>query len=292
MFYLEASGNLTDAAKTWKDKIWSWSTDMSMWEHVLMTALRILIIVVLTRVFIKVIFKIIDTSLRRRETSRINVNARRFITAGELLKNVVSVAGNFVMMMLLLAEIGINLTPLLTGAGVLGLAIGFGAQSLVKDVITGFFIILEDQFAVGDVIQTGNLKGTVEIIGLRTTRLISWKGEVHIIPNGLITTVTNFSLNNALAVVDIPVSNQYRVEDITSLLRTSMNDLNEATDYVTKAPHVLGLQSVTTSEYVIRISGECIPGKRAELERLIQAYAKEAMEKTDSALQEQVQAKA
>lgn len=105
------------------------------------------------------------------------MNPRRLITVGELLKNVTSITSNFIMVMLVLGEIGYDLAPLLAGAGVLGLAIGFGAQSLVKDVITGFFIILEDQFAVGDVIQTGSLKGTVEIIGLRSTRLVSWTGR-------------------------------------------------------------------------------------------------------------------
>ena len=99
----------------------------------------------------------------------------------------------------------------------LGLAIGFGAQSLVKDIISGFFIILEDHFAVGDVIQTGSYKGTVEVIGLRSTRILSWTGEVHIIPNGSITQVTNFSIHNTLAVVDISIAYE---EDLERRLRS------------------------------------------------------------------------
>ena len=105
------------------------------------------------------------------------VNPRRFVTIGELLKNATSITCNFIMILLLLSEINVQVGPLLASAGVLGLAIGFGAQGLVKDVITGFFIILEDQFAVGDVIQTGTFKGTVEVIGLRTTKLVSWQGK-------------------------------------------------------------------------------------------------------------------
>ncbi|GJM68402.1 hypothetical protein HMSSN036_06180 [Paenibacillus macerans] len=102
------------------------------------------------------------------------MNPRRLVTVGELMKNITSITANFILLMLVLGEIGFELGPLLAGAGVLGLAIGFGAQALVKDVISGFFIILEDQFAVGDVIQTGSYKGTVEMIGLRSTRLVSW----------------------------------------------------------------------------------------------------------------------
>ncbi|MNK97029.1 putative MscS family protein YkuT [compost metagenome] len=279
-----AANQAVQAALTWKAKIWDWFTNIDMWENVLFSCIRIVVIMVLTRLFIKIIFKFIDHSLQRHEESRINVNPRRFVTVGELLKNVISIASNFVMVMLLLGEFGVNLAPLLAGAGVFGLAVGFGAQSLVKDVITGFFIILEDQFAVGDVIQTGTLKGTVEIIGLRTTRLVSWTGEVHIIPNGMITNVTNYSLNNALAVVDIPISNKRKLDDSLDILRKSMNELKENTEALANVPNVLGVQSITTSEYVVRIVGECLPGKRSEVEREIQTYAKEALDEAEGEL--------
>lgn len=185
------------------------------------------------------------------------------------------------MVMLVLGEMGFELAPLLAGAGVLGLAIGFGAQSLVKDVITGFFIILEDQFAVGDVIQTGTLKGTVEIIGLRSTRLVSWTGEVHIIPNGMITNVTNFSVGTALAVVDLPFSNTKKLEGCVELLQGAMQRLKEEQGQIPQVPSVLGIQSLTASEYVLRIAVECPPSIRAEVERQIQTYAKEALEQDE-----------
>lgn len=166
----------------------------------------------------------------------------------------------------------------MAGAGVLGLAIGFGAQALVKDVISGFFIILEDQFAVGDVIQTGSYKGTVEMIGLRSTRLVSWTGEVHIIPNGSITNVTNYSIGNALAVVDLTFSQTRRLEESMELLKAAMEKLKQSHPEFSQAPNVLGIQSMSSSEYVIRIAAECSPSKRTEVERLIQTFAKEAME--------------
>lgn len=282
--YFAAEENALQEALSLKDKVWDWFTNMEMWQHVLFSTIRIIIIMVLTRLFIKLVFKFIDHSLSRHEESRINVNPRRFVTVGELLKNVISIASNFVMIMLLLQEFGVNLAPLLAGAGVIGLAVGFGAQSLVKDVITGFFIILEDQFAVGDVIQTGTLKGTVEIIGLRTTRLVSWTGEVHIIPNGMITNVTNYSLNNAMAVVDIPLSNQKKLDESLDVLRKSMQELKDNTDTLMNVPNVLGIQSITASEYVVRIVAESLPGNRAELERQIQTYAKEALEEVEAKL--------
>ncbi|MGP0585515.1 mechanosensitive ion channel family protein [Paenibacillus timonensis] len=275
---------IQDAAKTvntWRDNIWNWFTDMDMWTNVLYAGIKIIIIFVLTRLFVHIVFRLIDRSLQKREKSRLQMNPRRLITVGELLKNVTSITSNFIMVMLVLGEIGYDLAPLLAGAGVLGLAIGFGAQSLVKDVITGFFIILEDQFAVGDVIQTGSLKGTVEIIGLRSTRLVSWTGEVHIIPNGMITNVTNFSVGTALAVVDLPFSNTRKLEGAVELLQGAMQRLSEEQEQIPQVPSVLGIQSLTASEYVIRIAVECPPAVRADVERQIQTYAKEALEQAE-----------
>ncbi|MGG3452892.1 putative MscS family protein YkuT [compost metagenome] len=277
----EVIQDAAETVNTWRDHIWNWFTDMDMWTNVLYAGIKIIIIFVLTRLFVHIVFRLIDRSLQKREKSRLQMNPRRLITVGELLKNVTSITSNFIMVMLVLGEIGYDLAPLLAGAGVLGLAIGFGAQSLVKDVITGFFIILEDQFAVGDVIQTGSLKGTVEIIGLRSTRLVSWTGEVHIIPNGMITNVTNFSVGTALAVVDLPFSNTRKLEGAVELLQGAMQRLSEEQEHIPQVPSVLGIQSLTASEYVIRIAVECPPAVRADVERQIQTYAKEALEQAE-----------
>lgn len=279
---LQQSTGVIDEAMSFKNKVWDWLTNTGMWETVLFSALRILLILILTRFVIKLLFRVIDRSLERQEKGRMQVNPRRFITVGELLKNVVSFAGNFVMVMLILGELGVQLAPLIAGAGVLGLAIGFGAQNLVKDVITGFFIILEDQFAVGDVVQIGTLKGTVEMIGLRSTRLVSWTGEVHIVPNGSITNVTNYSIGTALAVVDLPFSNSRKLEDTIELLKKAMLELKDSSSLANRVPTVLGVQSLTASEYVIRIAADCPPGVRADLEREIQMYAKESLEEEEA----------
>lgn len=275
-------GDTAEAAKKWTDGVVSWFTNMDMWEHFMWSALRIILIFLLTRILVRIVYRIIDRSLERKEKGRLQVNPRRLVTVGELLKNMISVISNFIMVLIVLGELGFQLGPLIAGAGVLGMAIAFGAQSLVKDVITGFFIILEDQFAVGDVIQTGALKGTVEMIGLRSTRLVSWTGEVHIIPNGMITNVTNYSIGTALAVVDLPFSNTRKLEDSIELLEKAMLDLKEKHEEIEQVPNVLGIQSLTASEYVIRIAVECQPGARSEAERLIQMYAKGALEQEES----------
>lgn len=279
---IDSPEEVFEAAITWKDKLWAWATNIDMWEMVLFSALRIILIFVLTRIFIRIIYRVIDRSLEKRQNSRLKVNPRRFVTVGELLKNITWITSNFIMGMLVLGEFGFQLAPLLAGAGVLGLAIGFGAQSLVKDVITGFFIILEDQFAVGDVIQTGSLKGTVEMIGLRSTRLVSWTGEVHIIPNGMITNVTNYSLNNAMVIIDFPFSNDKKLDESISLLKKAMLKMKEDHPNTPEMPHVLGVQSLSASEFVVRIVMECMPAAREEMERQIQTYVKQALEEAET----------
>lgn len=262
-----------------KDIVWRFITDSEMWSTFLFVIMKIVIIFMITRIFIRVINKIIDKSMQQKgDNGRFRLNTRRLTTVGELLKNITNIVFNFILIMLVLSQMGINLGPLIAGAGVLGLAVGFGAQSLVKDVITGFFIIFEDQFAVGDVIQTGTFKGTVEMIGLRTTRLVSWKGEVYILPNGSITTVTNFSMSNALAVVDVPMKAERSLEEAVGLVKEAIRGIEESNAQVLNIPDVLGVQSMTTSEYIVRVVAECMPNTAAVVERDVKNSIKKALE--------------
>ncbi|WP_154960431.1 mechanosensitive ion channel family protein [Paenibacillus xylanexedens] len=284
-FYFAQAGNnvgiyasTVDEAIRWTDQVWAKISDTDMWLNIMFSSIRILIIFIISRIVIKVVSRVIDRSMARKQEGKIRVNPRRFVTIGELLKNATSITCNFIMILLLLSEINVQVGPLLASAGVLGLAIGFGAQGLVKDVITGFFIILEDQFAVGDVIQTGTFKGTVEVIGLRTTKLVSWQGEVHIIPNGTIASVTNYSMSNSLAVVDIPMKADLTLDESVHLVKQSLAGIEERDLNIVKVPDVLGIQSMSTSDYVIRVVAECMPNSRSSVERQIQGDVKKILE--------------
>lgn len=281
-------------AVQWKDQFWAWLTDIGMWTNFLYVCLKIAVIYLIARIGMRIIYKLIDKMMEKREGARIHLNSRRMTTIGELLKNVVAVVFNFILIMLVLSQMGIDLAPLIAGAGVIGLAVGFGAQSLVKDVITGFFIILEDQFAVGDVIQTGTFKGTVEVIGLRSTRMVNWQGEVYIIPNGLITTVTNFSITNSLAVVDVPIKTEKSLKEAIETVKKAVEGIQERNYKVTSPPDVLGVQSMTTAEYVIRVVAECRPNTNAVVQREIQTEVRKAFEEVETeklAVQEMAAAK-
>ncbi|MFB5676971.1 mechanosensitive ion channel family protein [Paenibacillus terreus] len=287
---IETPDQAVKQAVQWKDQFWAWMTDIGMWTNFLYVCLKIAVIYLIARIGMRIIYKLIDKMMEKREGARIHLNSRRMTTIGELLKNVVAVVFNFILIMLVLSQMGIDLAPLIAGAGVIGLAVGFGAQSLVKDVITGFFIILEDQFAVGDVIQTGTYKGTVEVIGLRTTRMVNWQGEVYIIPNGLITTVTNFSITNSLAVVDVPVKTEKSLKEAIELVKKAVEGIQERNYKVTSPPDVLGVQSMTTAEYVIRVVAECRPNTNAVVQREIQTEVRKAFE-GEEAVQEMAAAK-
>lgn len=258
------------------ENVMSWLSDKQFWAGFGQSVFRIAAIIVIGPIMIWIANKMIDRVILNQAAKRLPNQSRRVTTVGKLIKNVFSYIGYFITFMIILSEFGIELAPLLAGAGVIGLAIGFGAQSLVKDVIAGFFIILEDQFAVGDVIQTGQFKGTVEVVGLRTTRILNWTGEVHIIPNGMINEVTNFSVNNSVAVVDLAISYEEDVDRATTVIREAMNQLDNP-DLV-KQPEILGVQQIGATDVKLRITAECLPNANISVARTMNLAIKKALD--------------
>lgn len=256
-------------------------TDPLVWGMLLWVAVKIVLYFIVGRIVVGVAGRAVTHLMieRKKETSGpMRIDARRSQTIGRLVNNVISYVVNFIVLMLILSELGVDLAPLLAGAGVLGLAIGFGAQSLVKDVITGFFIIFEDQFAVGDVVRTGNFQGTVEEIGLRVTRIKSWTGEVHIVPNGAITEVTNFSTNNSVGFVDVSVAYESDIEKATEVIKRTAQEVFESNENMVKEPEVLGVQMLGASEVVIRATFECKPMTHIGVGRQMNAAIKKALD--------------
>jgi small-conductance mechanosensitive channel len=236
--------------------------------------IKIILIYIAARFIIRITDKMIEHMLHAKYRGPIKFDPRRANTIGRLIHNLISYTVNFISVLLILGELGVNLGPLLAGAGVLGLAIGFGAQSLVKDVITGFFIIFEDQFGVGDVIQIEQFKGTVEEIGIRVTRVKSWTGEVHIIPNGNIKQVTNFSVYNSLAVLDVSIAYEADVDKAMELLKETVAQIHADSQQIVKAPEVLGVQMIGNSEIKLRIIAECKPNTQGDVARVMNAEIK------------------
>lgn len=261
-------------------KLKDYIADPEVWSGWLVTFIQIAIAITIGRIVIKVAQRALSHMMVERRQSPLKIDHRRTHTIAKLLNNIVTYTINFVLILIVLGQFGINLGPVLAGAGVLGLAIGFGAQSLVKDVITGFFIIFEDQFGVGDVIQIGSFKGTVEEIGLRVTRLKSPTGEAHVIPNGTIQQVTNFSLHNSVAVVDVNIPGEAELNRMLEVLGNAALQAykSEGTSNMVKAPVVQGLQAFGIAECTIRITAECKPNTQGAVERELKRVLKEALD--------------
>ncbi|XOK61205.1 mechanosensitive ion channel family protein [Paenibacillus elgii] len=266
---------------TWgqfQEKLINYVSNPELWTGLVFTVIKIILIFIAARVIIKVAEKALQHMMMARDKGPIKFDARRSKTVGKLVGNIITYVVNFIMILMILSQFQVNLGPVLAGAGVVGLAIGFGAQSLVKDVITGFFIIFEDQFAVGDVIQVGNYKGTVEEIGLRVTRVKSWTGEVHIIPNGTIVQVTNFSVNNSLAVIDVSVSYETDIDYAMKILEDTVKTFYDTNVDMVKEPEVLGIQMMGATEITLRVTAECKPNQQAGIARKLNAEIKKAFE--------------
>jgi len=195
---------------------------------------------------------------------------KRAQTLGNILRNALLVVIAFIALLMILGELGIQLGPLLATAGIGAVAIGFGAQSLVRDVISGFFIILENQYRIGDAIEVAGASGLVESISLRKTVLRDLEGRVHTIPNGEIKMVSNLSKEWSRAVVDIGISYREDIDQIIALLSQIGKDLEGEEPYksaILEPMQILGVEQFKESEIVIRTIVKTVPLKQWEVSR-------------------------
>ncbi|MGG7621783.1 mechanosensitive ion channel family protein [Bacillus coreaensis] len=242
-------------------------------------ALKIIAIFILSGIFIKVGKVMIENVFKVRTRSPLRVSERREATLLKLLQNVLTYVVYFIAFMMILSTLTIDVSAMLAGAGIVGLAVGFGAQNLVRDIITGFFIIFEDQFSVGDFVRIGQFEGTVEEIGLRTTKIKTWTGELHILPNGNITEVTNFSLYNSMAVVDISLSYEGDISRAEQVITELLAGLPEKYEEMVKPPEILGIQNLAASDVVLRIVAETLPMKHFIVARALRKELKACLDK-------------
>ena len=194
--------------------------NVAKWNHEFIVLLRIVLIAVAGWIGMRLTHRLIPL-LRQRITRGMDdpEQVKRAETLGRVFRYIASVIIVVIAVVLILSELGIAVAPILGAAGVIGLAVGFGAQSLVKDYFAGFFILLENQIRQGDVVDIAGKAGLVEEVTLRYVRLRDYEGNVHIVSNGLITTVTNMSRGFAQAVMDIGVAYRENTDDVVGVMR-------------------------------------------------------------------------
>ena len=274
----------------------------SVQQWLLTDGLRILVTIVLAALAIAVLHRLIDRvvatmtskSARRHAESgragRVLASAtgmanerqrQRVETVGSLLRSIVTFVVVTLAVLTIMALVGIPLGPLLASAGVAGVALGIGAQSLVKDFLSGIFMIMEDQYGVGDVIDTGEAIGTVEEVTLRITRLRDANGITWYVRNGEIIRVGNRSQGYSTAIVDMPVSYAESVERVVGVIRDTATAMGQDPDWEDKfveEPQVLGVESIVGMTMTIRTIAQCVPGENFAVQREMRERLKAALD--------------
>jgi len=223
---------------------------------------------------------VIDRLLRPLEGAHdYPVKVQRARTLGPLMKNAAAYVLAFVTLVIVLREIGVDVQALLVSAGVLGLAVGLGAQTLIKDVITGFFILFEGLIRVDDVIEVGPHTGTVEAIGLRVTKMRMLNGALRVIPNGELTQFANYNKEWARAVVDVGVSYDTDVQQALEVMERTAAAWASESGQALEPPRAQGIIRFADADLVLRLMVKVRPAARLDTEITLRRRIKEAFER-------------
>lgn len=228
------------------------------------------LLLIVIGVILWIIFGIIATRMVKVVIARVlkvNKKGPRAVTVSKLVSNVFKYIIWFIVVLMILSEFNVDLTPFIASAGVVGIAIGFGAQEIVKDFLSGFFIIFEDTFNVGDVVEIDGFKGNVLSLGLRTTIIENWLGERKMISNGKIGSIINFSKNDSIAVVKFGVSYDTDLEKLASLMTPFLESTKSKYSDIVETPKFLGVTELADSSINMMVIAKTYTMKHFQVER-------------------------
>ncbi len=244
-----------------------------------LTALKVIGLVVAARLAANFGRLAVAQIFARKELKEGLIEDRRAQTLESLLKNGVTYLTYFVAGLMILQVFNVNTSAILASAGILGLAVGFGAQNLVRDVISGFFILFEDQFTVGDYVEAGGVVGVVEEVGLRTCKIRKWTGQLHVIPNGEITKVTNYSRGHMMALAVVGIAYEEDVDRAMEVLRRECEAAHREIPAIVEVPVVQGVVALDDSAVKIRTVAMTVPGEQWAVERELLRRFKNALDR-------------
>ncbi len=240
--------------------------------------ISIIVVLIITRVLLKFAEVAIDRVITGNERFAASAEGRAK-TIGTLVKSIARYIIYFIGGVTILQQLGISVTSLLTAAGIGGLAVGFGAQSLVKDIITGFFILFEEQYNVGDYVQIAGKSGIVEEMGLRTTKIRDFGGQLHIIPNGSVNQVTNYMGPKMRVQLDVRVNQEADVDQAIAVVQQAVAEVaNGHKELFVEKPVVLGMEESADSFVNIKVWGQTQPMQQWLASRMLQKKIKEALD--------------
>jgi moderate conductance mechanosensitive channel len=249
------------------------------------SGMRVVLIVVLSWLLVRIIGGAVarlEIEAARGTSLDAIERSKRVRTLGNLVYNTIGVVVGVAAVLMVLRELDVDILPLLTGAGIVGLAIGFGAQSLVKDVISGFFLIFENQVRVGDVANINGTGGLVEAITMRTVVLRDLNGTVHVFPNGSINTLANLTKDFSFAVLDVGVAYKEDTDRVVEVLRAAGAELHEderVGPSIMAPLEVLGVDAFAESAVVLRVRFKTLPLKQWEVAREFRRRVKQAFDR-------------
>lgn len=239
--------------------------------------LEIFLIFIIAAILIKLGRYLIRKFFEKQKQFKFKLDDKRLDTMCTLLISLFKYAIYIAAIIVSLSDI-LDLKAVLAAAGVGGVAIGLGAQSLIKDTISGFFILLEDQFAVGDIITIDNMTGTVERMEMRVTRLKNYTGDLYIIPNGEIKRVINHTRDNKMVIVDVPVAYSSNIAKVNDIAQTVCDEVKDEFTVFTEEPTVLGITELASNNMNLRIVAKTLPNEQWAVERRIRMKLKERFE--------------
>lgn len=238
----------------------------------------VLLYFIIAMVVVKIIGFIISRLAKKKYDKLRTIDAKRLKTVLSVLKSFATVIIIFTWFLSALRIFGVNTSAIITTAGIGGIAISFGAKSLVEDIISGVFLMLEDSFVIGDDITVAGKTGTVEKISLRTTTIRDYNGELHVIPNGEIRVVTNRNKNVQRALINVPIAYDADAQNAVAILTEKLKAVND--DHaVIEDVNVWGITDFNVNGIVISCAAKTVPGEQWRIERLMRKIAIEELMK-------------
>ncbi|MBN1336014.1 MAG: mechanosensitive ion channel family protein [Deltaproteobacteria bacterium] len=245
---------------------------------------RILVVIVVALIAVRLgafITRRVEQAFEDDDPTIMSEREKQAATLGKVVRSLVRIVVWGIALLVILREVGIEIGPILAGAGVVGLAVGFGAQSLVKDFLSGMFVLIENQYQVGDVVRIGGVQGIVEKLTLRATTLRDLNGDVHMLPNGSIDLVTNMTRQFSRYILDIGVAYKENVDEVMALLKELGEEMaaDPAWEKAITAPmEVLGLEEFGDSAVVIRVRFTTAPIRQWDVAREFRRRVKNAFD--------------
>ena len=264
-------------------KVWLAQPVSTVLRILFVLLIAVLIRIVAHRLINKITVRAAQDTGNKADASHALLGERRRQRAkalGSILRNAASVLIFGIAAVTIAGDLGLNLAPVLASAGVLGLAIGFGAQSLVRDFLSGIFMLLEDQYGVGDAIDAGDATGTVEAVSLRVTRLRDVNGVVWHVRNGTINRIGNESQGWARAVVDFPVAYDQDLPEVRRTMKDTADQMWQEQrwrDVIMEEPEVWGVESVSSDAIMMRLVARTLPLRQWEVARELRERLKNAL---------------